>query len=352
VHNTGLKLTLLVFILYFLFVLSQHSFFSPITGIDRARSAVDSTDPVYSDTLQRSNDRIWNVICFVVLSSMDTSCKNSSVMNEFSSKSRKEMASCATSAVSVSSSIAKRKCKKHFDFVLQLTTKICAKIRNGISHGVSRQADICNSLSLLMTYHRRSQGGLGGAMAPYMFRSCSHFVLWDAVSQTKPCYSPKIKHFVLPKLFWALPKFWAGYATVTYNFYTTAFFSMKVFTNSPSQCGFDCWCNFSSNIVTSSAATPKSRFGERQTLVSSDPPIIRVPSIFSSSLESYCTCGMLSLIKALNVVFFVHWNLLRTHKHTGFQFTSTNKYEKGYCLWKALQLLSSFETKTFWIGCD
>ena len=41
---------------------------------------------------------------------------------------------------------------------------------------------------------------------PPKFLERSHFVLREAFFQTKQCYSPKIKHF-------ALPNFWAGYAT-------------------------------------------------------------------------------------------------------------------------------------------
>ena len=36
-------------------------------------------------------------------------------------------------------------------------------------------------------------------MPPYIFSISSHFVLGEAVSQTKYCYSPEIKHFRAPK---------------------------------------------------------------------------------------------------------------------------------------------------------
>jgi len=36
-----------------------------------------------------------------------------------------------------------------------------------------------------------------------IFRISSHFVLQEAVSQTKYCCSPKIKHFDPPKILWA-----------------------------------------------------------------------------------------------------------------------------------------------------
>jgi len=52
--------------------------------------------------------------------------------------------------------------------------------------------------------HRSSQEGLRGH-GPQIFRTYSH-VLWEAVSQTKYWYSPKIKHFD-PQ------SFWPGYAT-------------------------------------------------------------------------------------------------------------------------------------------
>jgi len=48
--------------------------------------------------------------------------------------------------------------------------------------------------------HRRSQG-VKGAMPPQILGKYSHFLLWEAFFQTKQCYSPKIKHFGLPKYF-------------------------------------------------------------------------------------------------------------------------------------------------------
>jgi len=47
-------------------------------------------------------------------------------------------------------------------------------------------------------------------MPPRRFRTYSHFVLWEAVSQTKYCYSPKIKYFAPKKIlgwlrYWCAP---------------------------------------------------------------------------------------------------------------------------------------------------
>ena len=47
---------------------------------------------------------------------------------------------------------------------------------------------------------------------PQKFSQHSHFVLGDAVSLTKYCYSPKLKHLGPNQVFWLLPNFWAGYA--------------------------------------------------------------------------------------------------------------------------------------------
>jgi len=55
--------------------------------------------------------------------------------------------------------------------------------------------------------HRRNQRGAKRAMPPKISSIC-HFVLWEAVFQTK--YSCSLKSKDLPQ-----KKFWAGYATVT-----------------------------------------------------------------------------------------------------------------------------------------
>jgi len=53
--------------------------------------------------------------------------------------------------------------------------------------------------------------GTQGAMPPQIFNIFNHFVIWEAVSQTKYCCSPTIKIFApLPNL--TPPVFWAGYA--------------------------------------------------------------------------------------------------------------------------------------------
>ena len=54
--------------------------------------------------------------------------------------------------------------------------------------------------------HRRRQGGMALGSIP------RHFVLWEVVSQTKYCHSPKFKHFGVSQFF-SSPKFWAGYPT-------------------------------------------------------------------------------------------------------------------------------------------
>ena len=46
---------------------------------------------------------------------------------------------------------------------------------------------------------KRSHGGAKRAMPPPTFLEYSHFVLWEAVSQAKNCFWPKIKHFDQPK---------------------------------------------------------------------------------------------------------------------------------------------------------
>ena len=48
----------------------------------------------------------------------------------------------------------------------------------------------------LANTHRRSQGAMGRQIC----NISSHFVLWEAVSQKKYCYSPKIKQFGPPKI--------------------------------------------------------------------------------------------------------------------------------------------------------
>jgi len=55
--------------------------------------------------------------------------------------------------------------------------------------------------------------GPRGRWPPRIFRIHSDFVLWEAVSQTKYCYSPKIKYFDPPQIFLSSTNFWAGYAT-------------------------------------------------------------------------------------------------------------------------------------------
>jgi len=41
-------------------------------------------------------------------------------------------------------------------------------------------------------------------MPPKIFRTSSHFALWEAVSPKKCCCSPCIKFFGPPKIFWAV----------------------------------------------------------------------------------------------------------------------------------------------------
>jgi len=65
--------------------------------------------------------------------------------------------------------------------------------------------------------HRRSQGGAQVAMPLKIIRTYSYFVLWEAASQTKERYLPKIKHFCPPN-FWPRQMFWL--ATVLFGFNT------------------------------------------------------------------------------------------------------------------------------------
>ena len=71
------------------------------------------------------------------------------------------------------------------------------------------------------TQHGRSQGRNQGGMHPiFSIFVSSYFVLWEAVSQTKYCCSPKIKRFVSPHNFFNPQKFWADYtcsATLCYG---------------------------------------------------------------------------------------------------------------------------------------
>jgi len=48
--------------------------------------------------------------------------------------------------------------------------------------------------------HRRNHG-VPGRNTPQIFSISSHFVLWEVLSQTNYCCSPKIKHFSTPKKF-------------------------------------------------------------------------------------------------------------------------------------------------------
>jgi len=64
------------------------------------------------------------------------------------------------------------------------------------------------SISNVHYYHRHNQGWQGGRV-PQTNSSISCFVLWEAVSQTKCCCLLKVK------IFWPLPKFWAGLLLVT-----------------------------------------------------------------------------------------------------------------------------------------
>ena len=51
--------------------------------------------------------------------------------------------------------------------------------------------------------HWHHRHGQTGPFPPKNFRMCRHFVLWEAVSYTRYCCSPKIKNFVPPKTLWA-----------------------------------------------------------------------------------------------------------------------------------------------------
>jgi len=66
--------------------------------------------------------------------------------------------------------------------------------------------DVSNKCFFPLSIHRRTQGE-PGAMPPHIFSISSHFVLWEAASQTKYCCSPKIKNFVPPKFFGPLQNF-------------------------------------------------------------------------------------------------------------------------------------------------
>ena len=48
--------------------------------------------------------------------------------------------------------------------------------------------------------HKRTQGSLGSHTPQISIISC-HFVLWEVVSQTKHCFSPKVKRFAPPQNF-------------------------------------------------------------------------------------------------------------------------------------------------------
>jgi len=79
-------------------------------------------------------------------------------------------------------------------------------IMNGLEylhrHNIAHRWVSCNLQTKRLEgahQHRRSQGGPGGHSHPQIFRTYSHFVVWEAISQTKYCYSPKIKRFTPPK---------------------------------------------------------------------------------------------------------------------------------------------------------
>ena len=68
----------------------------------------------------------------------------------------------------------------------------------GLEYNISRNNHV--------TWDVRPGEGRGACPLANFWHIC-HFALWEVVSQTKPCWSPKIKHFP--------PKFSVGYATVS-----------------------------------------------------------------------------------------------------------------------------------------
>jgi len=74
-----------------------------------------------------------------------------------------------------------------------------------------------SKLNFQSSWHRRSQGvEQRGRFPPNFWKKKTFFVLWEAFFQTKECYSPKIKYFVIPQIFWPLTNFWPGYATASW----------------------------------------------------------------------------------------------------------------------------------------
>ena len=71
------------------------------------------------------------------------------------------------------------------------TTK---KRRHESTHSIRICFEVCFK-------HKRSQECLRSHDLPKIFRISSHFVLWEVVSQTEYCCSPKIKHLAPPKKF-------------------------------------------------------------------------------------------------------------------------------------------------------
>jgi len=65
----------------------------------------------------------------------------------------------------------------------------------------------------LLNFIAGAAKGAQGPWPPQIFSIYSHFVLREAVYQTKECYSPKIKHFAHPS-FVAAPRFLGWNATI------------------------------------------------------------------------------------------------------------------------------------------
>ena len=93
-----------------------------------------------------------------------------------------------------------RTCLEHRGNMTEYSFYNCIRYRNAkIRQSICRNQQVVCKDSSCAANHRRSQGGPGCHAPRDIFSIYCHFVLWKAASQTKYCYSPKIKHFGPPK---------------------------------------------------------------------------------------------------------------------------------------------------------
>jgi len=90
--------------------------------------------------------------------------------------------------------------KVHFVASYRLSSKSEHLWQHSVSHSQPRPTQWCDAWMVYYIVVARRP------CPPLIFSTSSHFMLWEAVSQTKYCCSPKIKTF-------PPPKFWAGYTT-------------------------------------------------------------------------------------------------------------------------------------------